>query len=95
LARNITFEVTFPFFYGISENPEENAYTIQNKFKVIANEDQYIYVMSKNKINLSVNGIIGGFEEIGNTYISSVRYYIYKSVNPNLGETTIIVNDKE
>lgn len=95
LARNITFEVSFPIFYGVSDNPEENNYTIKNKFTVTANESQFIYVMSKNKINLSVNGIIGGFEDAGIAYISNIRYYIYRSANSNLGETTIIINDKE
>ena len=94
LARNVNFEVSFPIFYGVSENPEDDSYTIKNKFTVNAGEDEYIYVITKNESDLSVNGIIGGFEYIGITYVSSIRYYIYRSVNTNLGETTIIINDK-
>lgn len=95
LAKNINFEIEFPIFYGTSEDYTRNDYTIQNKFAVTANEGQYIYVISKNNIDLSVNGIIGGFEQIGYTSIASSRYIIYKSYNPNLGETLIRVHDKE
>lgn len=95
LARNINFEVAFPTFFGVSADPSQDNYTIQNKFVVNAGEGQHIYVITKNESNLSVNGIIGGFEDERITYISSVRYYVYKSIHPNLGETTIIINDKE
>lgn len=95
LARNINFEVEFPIFYGTSEDFTEDNYTIQNKFTVTANEGEYIYVISKNVIDLSVNGLIGGFDQIGFTNIASSRYIIYKSYNPSLGETLIRVHDKE
>jgi len=51
--------------------------------------------MSKDIIDLSVNGIVGGFEQVGTTNIASNRYIIYKSSNPNLGETTIRTHDQE
>lgn len=93
LSRNINFEVVFPIYYGTSDNYENNRYTIDKSFKVNAEENQYIYVISKNVIDLSVNGIVGGFKQIGTTNIASNRYIIYKSVNPNLGETIIRVYD--
>lgn len=95
LARNINFEVTFPTFYGTSNNFNQCLHTIKNSFTVTANEDEYIYVFAHNPIDLSVNGIIGGFEQIGTTNISASRYIIYKSVNPNLGETLIRIHDRE
>lgn len=95
LSRNINFNVTFPIYYGTSANYEDNNYTINKSFKVNAQENQYIYVMSKDIIDLSVNGIVGGFEQVGTTNIASNRYIIYKSSNPNLGETTIRTHDQE
>lgn len=95
LSRNTNFEISFPTFYGTSQNWEENAYTISNSFKVNAEEGEFIYVFTKNPSELSVNGIVGGFEQIQIVYIQNIRYYIYKSVNSNLGETTIKIYDTE
>lgn len=95
LSRNINFEISFPTFYGTSQNIDECNYTIQNKVSVDAGEGQYIYVMTKNPSDLSVNGIIGGFTQEGITYIKTVRYYIYKSINSNLGQTVIRIYDQE
>ena len=79
LARNINFEVTFPIFYGVSNDPNECNHTINKIFSVDAGEDQNIYVYSHTPLDLSVNGIIGGFEQIGTTNISASRYIIYRS----------------
>ena len=95
LSRTTNFEVSFPIFYGTSSNWEDNAYTIQNSVKVNAEEDQYIYIFTKSPSELSVNGIIGGFEQQQSIYIQSTRYYVYKSTNPGLGETTIKIYDIE
>lgn len=95
LSRNINFDITFPTFYGVSSNWEENQYTIQDTVKVNAGEDQYIYIFTKNPSDLAVNGIIGGFEQNSIIYIQTSRYYVYKSLYPNLGETIIKVYDRE
>lgn len=95
LSRNVNFEVSFPTFYGTSSNWENDNYTIQSSMKVNAGEGQYIYIITKNPSDLAVNGIIGGFEQESITYIQQTRYYIYKSVHPNLGETVIKIYDKE
>lgn len=95
LSRNINFEVTFPIFYGTSDNYAQDNYSIDNKVEVTANEDEYIYILTKNKSDLSVNGIIGGFEEEGFTSISGTRYIIYKSLHPNLGKTVVRIYDSE
>lgn len=95
LARNINFDVSFPTYYGTSPNYEDCNHTIQDKIKVTAGEGQYIYVITKNQSDFSVNGIIGGFIQESVVYISSIRYYVYRSVNPNLGETVVRIHDKE
>ena len=95
LARNVNFDISFPTYYGTSPNYEECQYTIQDKVKVTAGEGEYIYVITKKPSDLSVNGIIGGFTYEGTTYISSIRYYVYKSLHPNLGETIVRIHDKE
>lgn len=95
LSRNVNFDVSFPTFYGISQNWEDNNYTIQNSVNVNAGDGQYIYIITKNQSDLAVNGIIGGFELVQTIYIQQIRYYVYKSVNPNLGETNIKIYDKE
>lgn len=95
LARNVNFDISFPTYYGTSPNYEECQYTIQDKVKVTAGEGEHIYVITKKPSDLSVNGIIGGFIYEGTTYISSIRYYVYKSLNPNLGETIVRIHDKE
>ena len=95
LSRNVNFDIAFPTFYGTSSNWQDNQYTIQNTVKVNAGENEYIYIITKNPSDLSVNGLIGGFVQEQIIYIQSIRYYVYKSINPNLGETTIRIYDTE
>jgi hypothetical protein len=87
--------VNFPIFFGTSPNYNECDSTIDNKVIVNAEEGQYIYIITKNESDLSVNGLIGGFIQDSVTYIQDIRYYIYKSVNSGLGETIVRINDKE
>lgn len=95
LARNINFEVTFPVYYGTSNVYNEGRHTIKNQFTTTAGDGEYIYVFTHNPVDLSVNGIIGGFEQVGTTNIANSRYIVYKSTNPNLGETLIRIHDRE
>lgn len=95
LSRINNFEVTFPTFYGTSPNWEDDEFTIQDNINVNANEDQYIYIFTKNPSELAVNGIIGGFEQQENTYIKEIKYYTYRSLHPGLGNTTIKIYDTE
>ena len=95
LSRNNDFSIVFPTFYGTSPNWEDDRYTIQDNVEVTANEGEYIYVITKNPSELSVNGIIGGFEQDSVIYIQSIRYYVYKSVQPNLGLTKVRIYDTE
>ena len=74
---------------------EDDQYTIQDKIRVNTEEGEYIYVITKNQSDFSVNGIIGGFIQDSVIYIQSIRYYIYRSVNPGLGDTIVRIHDKE
>lgn len=95
LTRNVNFDINFPTFYGTSPNWEEDNYTIEDKIRIDAGENEYIYVITKNQSDFSVNGIIGGFIQESIIYIQSIRYYVYRSVNPNLGDTIVRIHDKE
>ena len=95
LSRNTSFVIEYPTYFGTSNDYLQDQHTINNKFNVNAQENEYIYVLSKNPVDLSVNGLIGGFEQEGYSYISETRYYVYKSVQPNLGNTTIRIHDSE
>ena len=95
LTRNVNFDISFPTFYGTSPNWEEDNFTIEDKIRVNAGENEYIYVITKNQSDFSVNGIIGGFIQEQSIYIQSIRYYVYRSVNSNLGDTIVRIHDKE
>lgn len=95
LSRYNNFEVSFPTFFGTSPNYEDCNYTTKDKCKVVAGENQYIYIITKNESDLSVNGIIGGFIQESVIYIQDIRYYVYRSVNSGLGETIVRINGKE
>ncbi|MBQ2408058.1 MAG: hypothetical protein II309_01380 [Bacilli bacterium] len=61
--------------------------------------NQYIYYASPSKYGeciISVNGFVGGFTKVAtiqyvNPYGYKEDYYIYKSDNPNLGNTTMVI----
>lgn len=85
-----TFEIKNPIYYGNSISIRGNKTTGEQTFEADASSDQYIYIFYPSKqIEISVNGIIGGFQLIGTQYLQNVLYYAYKSVNSNLGKTRI------
>ena len=67
---------------------------------VQANTNQYIYYAvptSFGTCTFAVGGFIGGFEKVGqysytNQYNHIEMYDIYKSENPNLGKTTVVIS---
>lgn len=94
-SRVMTFEMKYPIFYGTSPDYTKQSKTIDNSFTVNAGAKDYIYAMIPNGYSavLSVNSIIGGFKLLGIQEIYNNIYYIFKSTNPGLGETTIeIIN---
>lgn len=95
LSRTVTFNVYAPTYYGTSDDYNACSSTMENKFTIEPQDDQYIYVLTSVPSNLAVNGMVGGFENCGTTFINTQRYYIYKSANPGLGRTTIHRYDLE
>ena len=87
----ITFNKLIPIYFG-SELNYNNLNKTSDKFVTInCGNDKYAYIYIPNGENakLSVNGMIGGFRNIGSATISGIVYYIYRSVNLGLGELTI------
>ena len=62
-------------------------------------DSQYIYYAIPTKYGdctFSVNGFVGGFSKVAmitytNTYNHTENYDIYMSDNPNLGNTTVVI----
>lgn len=92
-SKVLTFDIKYPTFYGISPDYTQLSKTTDNAFTVDAGAKDYIYVLIPNGYNavLSVNSIIGGFRLLGTQELFGNVYYIFKSANPGLGETTIEV----
>ena len=73
--------------------------TKQKTFTVQPKENQYIFYASPSRLGecrFFVGGFEGGFVKVAtinhtNSYGYSESYYIYKSDNPNLGNTTVVV----
>ena len=59
--------------------------TAETKFSVTAGEDQYIYILIPSDDMIAVNNIVGGFQLLDTQVINNCMYYLYKSVNSNLG----------
>lgn len=90
-TKIVTFDIKYPIYYGVSPDYSKNKQTIDNSFTVQAGPTDYIYIMIPNGINavLAVSSIIGGFKLLGSQEIFGNIYYIFKSANVGLGETTI------
>lgn len=90
-TKIVTFDIKYPIYYGVSPDYSKNKQTIDNSFTVQAGPTESIYVMIPNGINavLAVSSIIGGFKLLGSQEIFGNIYYIFKSANVGLGETTI------
>lgn len=79
--------------YGLSDRKNKT-------FTVAPTEEQYIYYAIPTRMGecaFSVGGFEGGFEKVGtadivNGYNYEENYTIYKSVNANLGNTTVVVS---
>lgn len=95
-TRVVTFDIKFPNYYGTSPDYTKLNKTIDNVFTVTAEANDYIYVMIPNGSNavLGVSSVIGGFKELGTQEIFGNLYYIFKSANPGLGETTVEILDQ-
>lgn len=95
-TRVVTFDVKYPNYFGTSPDYTKLDRTIDNVYTVNAGADEYIYVMIPNGSNtvLGVSSIIGGFKLLGTQEIFSNLYYIFKSAQAGLGETTVEILDQ-
>lgn len=95
-TRVVTFDIKYPNYYGTSPDYTKLDKTIDNVFTVTAGTNDYIYVMISNGSNsvLGVSSIIGGFNRLGTQEIFSNLYYVFKSANAGLGETTVEILDQ-
>lgn len=95
-TRVVTFDIKYPNYFGTSPDYTKLDRTIDNVYTVNAGANEYIYVMIPNGANtvLEVSSIIGGFKLLGTQEIFSNLYYIFKSAQPGLGETTVEILDQ-
>lgn len=95
-TRVVAFDIKYPNYYGTSPDYTKLDKTIDNVFTVTAGTNDYIYVMIPNGSNsvLGVSSIIGGFNRLGTQEIFSNLYYVFKSANAGLGETTVEILDQ-
>lgn len=95
-TRAVTFDIKYPNYFGTSPDYTKLDRTIDNVYTVNAGANEYIYVMIPNGSNavLGVSSIIGGFKLLGTQEIFSNLYYIFKSAQAGLGETTVEILDQ-
>lgn len=95
-TRAVTFDIKYPNYYGTSPDYTKCQKTIDNVFTVTAKTNEYIYAMIPNGSNtvLGVSSMIGGFKQLGTQEIFGNLYYIFKSANTGLGETTVEILDQ-
>lgn len=95
-TRVVTFGIKYPNYFGTSPDYTKLDRTIDNVYTVNAGANEYIYVMIPNGSNtvLGVSSIIGGFKLLGTQEIFSNLYYIFKSAQTGLGETTVEILDQ-
>lgn len=95
-TRVVTFDIKYPNYFGTSPDYTKLDRTINNVYTVNAGANEYIYVMIPNGSNtvLGVSSIIGGFKLLGTQEIFNNLYYIFKSAQAGLGETTVEILDQ-
>ena len=95
-TRVVTFDIKYPNYFGTSPDYTKLDRTIDNVYTVNAGANEYIYVMIPNGSDtvLGVSSIIGGFKLLGTQEIFSNLYYIFKSAQAGLGETTVEILDQ-
>lgn len=93
----------YPIFYGTNVDYTKDNSNLMNSnsgsFTVNAGIDDYIYVIAPHTLTFWVGGFEGGFAKQDTITIldnnnKSITYYIYKSDNKNLGNTTITWQQK-
>lgn len=82
-VQRTSIEIKFPIYYGVDNLAMSK--TGETKFSVTAGKDQYIYILIPSDDMIAVNNIVGGFQLLDTRVINNCMYYLYKSVNSNLG----------
>ena len=96
-----TISFTEGIYYGVCKtNPTIYQLTLdlsdsnKGSFEVDAKQDQYIYLLLPSEdVEISVNGIIGGFRNVDNSYFIdkyNSNYSLYRSENSTLGKTKVV-----
>ena len=102
-SDSISINGYYPLFYGTNSDYKKNDSTLLNSnsgsFTVNAGINDYIYIISPHTLTFWVGGFEGGFAEQNTTTIldnnnKSITYYVYRSDNKNLGNTTVTWQQK-
>lgn len=102
-SNSVSINGYYPLFYGTNSDYKKNTSTLLNSnsgsFTVNAGINDYIYIISPHTLTFWVGGFEGGFAEQNTTTIldnnnKSITYYVYRSDNKNLGNTTVTWQQK-
>lgn len=92
-SKILNFEKITPKYYGKSSDVSQCIKTKDNYFTVICSENEYAYVYVPNgsEARIAVDNMVGGFIFTTTILVSNVIYYVYRSVNKNLGKLYITI----
>lgn len=86
-SKVVSFEMKYPIYYGTSNDYTKLEKTVNSRFSLTANDNEFIYIFIPNgsETEIEVNSIIGGFILEGTIELYNNVYYVYRSYYPGLG----------
>ena len=86
-SKVVSFEMKYPTYYGTSNDYTKLEKTVNSRFSLTANDNEFIYIFIPNgsETEIEVNSIIGGFILEGTIELYNNVYYVYRSYYPGLG----------
>lgn len=86
-SKVVSFEMKYPIYYGTSKDYTKLEKTVNSRFSLTANDDEFIYIFIPNgsETEIEVNSIIGGFILEGTIELYNNVYYVYRSYYSGLG----------
>ena len=86
-SKVVSFEMKYPIYYGTSNDYTKLEKTVNSRFSLTANDDEFIYIFIPNgsETEIEVNSIIGGFILEGTIELYNNVYYVYRSYYSGLG----------
>lgn len=86
-SKVVSFEMKYPTYYGTSNDYTKLEKTVNSRFSLTANDDEFIYIFIPNgsETEIEVNSIIGGFILEGTIELYNNVYYVYRSYHSGLG----------